>query len=249
MLFLQNRYLTGGMSRKGFRFRVRLRIAVEEWWLRHRLANVDEIIVQSPSTAREVKKHLGWEARVLPFAPDVPFARAVDGSAQAASNPRYDFAYVASGEPHKNHRNLLEAWRLLANDNLKPSLCVTVAPVLYPEIADWIEEKTSTEKLNVTNIGEVPESKMDDLYRDAGALIYPSFGESLGLPLIEARGRGMPILAAEKDFVRDVVEPHETFDPHSAVSIARAVRRFLGKPEVLPEVYTPEQFLDAVLGN
>ena len=38
----------------------------------------------------------------------------------------------------------------------------------------------------------------------------------------------LPIPASELDYVRDVVNPVETFDAGSAVSIARAVRRFLG---------------------
>jgi hypothetical protein len=44
---------------------------------------------------------------------------------------------------------------------------------------------------------------------------------------MEAQAAGLPILAAELDFVRDVCEPTVTFDPHSARSIARAVERFL----------------------
>ena len=38
----------------------------------------------------------------------------------------------------------------------------------------------------------------------------------------------MPILAAERDYVRDVVAPVVSFDPESALSIARAVMRYQG---------------------
>jgi glycosyltransferase involved in cell wall biosynthesis len=55
--------------------------------------------------------------------------------------------------------------------------------------------------------------------------------ESLGLPLIEARREGLPVLAAELDYVRDVIDPDEAFDPYSKISIARAVKRFLGLDE------------------
>jgi glycosyltransferase involved in cell wall biosynthesis len=60
-------------------------------------------------------------------------------------------------------------------------------------------------------------------------LIYPSLFESFGLPLLEARQAGLPIIAAELDYVRDIVEPVVSFDPESALSIARAVMRYQGE--------------------
>ena len=72
------------------------------------------------------------------------------------------------------------------------------------------------------------------LYASAGALVFPSLGESFGLPLIEARQAGLSILAPELDYVRDVCEPAQTFDPQSATSIARAVKRFLQLADPVP---------------
>jgi hypothetical protein len=39
--------------------------------------------------------------------------------------------------------------------------------------------------------------------------------------------------ASELDYVRDVLDPEQSFDPESATSIARAVKRFMGW-EILP---------------
>jgi hypothetical protein len=39
------------------------------------------------------------------------------------------------------------------------------------------------------------------------------------------------VLASELDYVRDVLDPEQAFDPESAVSIARAVKRFMGIEE------------------
>jgi hypothetical protein len=60
---------------------------------------------------------------------------------------------------------------------------------------------------------------------------------------------GLPILAPELDYVRDVCVPIQTFDPHSPVSIARAVKRFLGQPDPTVELSTPAEFWHALLGN
>ena len=74
-------------------------------------------------------------------------------------------------------------------------------------------------------------SGLGDLYNQAGALIYPSTLESFGLPLIEARQANFPVLASEFDYVRDELDPDQSFDPSSEVSIARAVKRFMGLNE------------------
>ena len=74
------------------------------------------------------------------------------------------------------------------------------------------------------------------------------FFESFGLPLLEAKFLGLPILASELDYVRDVVEPTETFDPESPVSISRAVQRFLkiSQSSKVKMLSTPE-FLGFIL--
>ena len=51
------------------------------------------------------------------------------------------------------------------------------------------------------------------------------------------------MLAAELDYVRDILDPVETFDPNSPVSIARAVKRYLGKEENPLPLTDAEKFL------
>jgi glycosyltransferase involved in cell wall biosynthesis len=146
-------------------------------------------------------------------------------------NPAYDFIYVASGEPHKNHQNLIKSWVKLAAKNIRPSLCLTLNEKRSPELLTWIEREKKEHRLNVYNVGHIPESEMMAQYMEAKALIFPSTLESFGLPLIEAKSAGLAIVASELDYIRDVVDPDESFDPNSPVSIARAVERFLGKKE------------------
>ena len=97
------------------------------------------------------------------------------------------------------------------------------------------------------NLGKVPSADIPALYKSSSALIFPSKVESFGLPLIEATQMGLPVLASELDYVRDVIEPVETFNPESPVSIARAVRRFLKNPDPITPAGTAEEFLAEVL--
>ena len=203
----------------------RLRVLAERAWLRAGLGRVRCVIVQSPSMAREVEVSLGVAAVVLPFA-DTTRPRRRAG--ERRTGRRLDFLYVASGEPHKNHRNLIEAWILLARDGVRPSLCLTLDARLAPTLCAWIEDAVARHGLQVELTGQLSPERIQDLYAEADALVYPSRFESLGLPLIEARAAGLPIVAAELDYVRDLIDPEESFDPESPVSIARAVKRFLG---------------------
>lgn len=82
------------------------------------------------------------------------------------------------------------------------------------------------------------------VYSCARALIFPSFAESFGLPLLKAQSVGLPILAPELDYVRDVCEPVETFDPQSARSIARAVSRFVGQRDDRVALLTANVFAE-----
>jgi hypothetical protein len=64
------------------------------------------------------------------------------------------------------------------------------------------------------------------------------------MSLIEANDVGLPILAPELDYVHDVCNPIETFDPKSSLSIARAVMRYVGKPKLAAKVLPAEDFWD-----
>ena len=165
----------------------------------------------------------------------------------APSSRKFDFVYVASGEAHKNHGNLLEAWRLLADEGLKPALALTVNPDAFPVLARKIAGYAQEYGLDIVNLGQLPTMDIPALYQSSSALIFPSQVESFGLPLIEATQLGLPVLASELDYVRDVVQPAETFDPNSPVSIARAVRRFLGNAEPVVQIRAAEEFLAEVL--
>jgi glycosyltransferase involved in cell wall biosynthesis len=231
LLFLQNRYLVEPKSLKGFPVSQRLRIMLERLWFGWGKRNVTHFIVQTPSMRRAVERSLHKPSTVLPFSKDpTRYTRIMDACC-GRTKSSHGFLYVASGEPHKNHRNLIEAWILLAGEGLRPRLCLTVDRERFSGLCCWIENKVKDIGLEVTNVGSLSAQDLDGIYREALALIYPSDFESLGLPLIEARCAGLPVLAAERDYVRDVVDPEESFDPGSPVSIARAVKRFLEIPE------------------
>lgn len=241
IVFLQNRNYLGVNALSDFSGWTMVRIAFERLICRTCRGNVDEYLVQTPTMARLVAS---WrkdsaQIRIAPF---------LDLAVIAASrnSPRFDFLYVADGEAHKNHRVLLDAWILLAREGIRPSLALTLGP-RDRRLVETFELAQKQEGLILENLGEIDRAEILQQYARSRALIYPSTSESFAIPLIEASALGVPILAPELDYVRDVASPVHTFDPTSPVSMARAVKRFLGIAEPPLKISTPGEFADLLV--
>ena len=241
IVFLQNRNYLGLVPLKDFTWRTRQRLRFEQMLTRKLIDRCSEYWVQTPSMARELKKVYGeksFSVRVLAFSQSLPL---IDRSEKVL----WDFLYPADGEAHKNHRSLVQAWVLLSQNGCKPSLALTLT-LRDVSLIQWIEKQITAYGLSITILGHLPFDELVSVYGKSRALIFPSISESFGLPLIEARQTGLPILASELDFVRDVCEPVQTFDPNSPTSIARAVRRFIGEVDIPLNPVSPSEFLTAV---
>lgn len=245
-VFIQNRYLVDEHAPLvAMPPKTRIRLLIEKVWLRRCRVNAKLFFVQTPSMQILVERCLGVRAVCLPFVP-ANVGRLVSAPADVTL-PRFDFIYVASGEAHKNHSTLINAWGILANVGVFPSLALTLSVESAPELTKWVEDEIVSKGLQVHNLGLLPHDQLIALYRNSGALIYPSTFESFGLPLIEAKLAGLPVLASELDYVRDIVDPEESFDPDSPISIARAVMRFLQGRKKLIEVVGVKTFLERVM--
>ena len=57
------------------------------------------------------------------------------------------------------------------------------------------------------------------------------------------------IVASEKDFVRDIIDPKETFDPYSTYSITRAVKRYLKIVGTKKKIKSARELIKYILRN
>lgn len=246
-VFLQNRYMFGYHDLSNFSLHTRLRLMVERFWFKTRVRPEYQIIVQSLTMQRHLHYSLGLPSTVLPF---VATLKDVSHQlAQATDKRGFDFVYVSSAEPHKNHAALIEAWVILAKKGVRPSLALTVSENAAPNVTALIERMTSLHGLNITNLGSIDHGEISLLYRSSNALIFPSKLESFGLPLLEASQYGLPVLAPELDYVRDIIDPVQTFDPESPTSIARAVLRHLNVKEERVPLVDARVFLEQIKGQ
>jgi glycosyltransferase involved in cell wall biosynthesis len=235
ILFLQNRLLLGFMQLRDFPLRVALRLSVERFISYRFRHNVSEFIVQTASMGMAVSRWHGSDPKVI----IQPFVEKISRSTKLQIE--WDFVYPSDGLPHKNHGTLLEAWSILAKENIYPRLAITLGERDLV-LSNKINKRANDEGLNIYNFGHMDHDRVVAVYLRSRALIFPSLGESFGLPLIEATQLDLPILAPEMDYVRDVCEPVETFDALSPTSIARAVKRFLDIPPSMQPLASAADF-------
>ncbi len=159
---------------------------VERLWLRLCSAHAATLIVQTRSMQEIAEQALRRPVDVVALSPESSVYQRQSNKKDRGRNLAYDFLYVAGGEPHKNHVNLLDAWKLLASEGLYPSLCLTVSEAEYPDLFRLIDRAKIEHKLNIHNVLIRSGADMQGLYYAAKALVYPSLLESFGLPLLEA---------------------------------------------------------------
>ena len=67
--------------------------------------------------------------------------------------------------------------------------------------------------------------------------------------MAEAKSIELPVICSELDYARDIIDPIETFNPYSPVSIKRAVNRYLKRPDEKSKVITPYEFMNIITND
>ena len=239
--YLHSRLILEPPREAGWSLRARAKLRGERMLLALGRRNCGEFWVQTPGMADLAHAAApGIPVRVMPFIAAPPVAPLPTRLARAAT-----LFFPADGLPHKNHATLFRAWRLLAREGIRPRLLVSLPP---HQLLEKLAEAGGGDGLTIETLGELTSAEAALRLAQVDAVIFPSLVESFGLPLVEARANDVPVLAPERDYVRDVTVPAETFDPLSPRSIADAVRRFLGAPRQPVQALTPQAFVEALVG-
>jgi glycosyltransferase involved in cell wall biosynthesis len=80
---------------------------------------------------------------------------------------------------------------------------------------------------------DVSEADLAELYARALAMVYPSFGEGFGLPLVEAMASGCPVVASERPSLPEVGGDAALYaSPDDPAELADRLLRVLRDPEL-----------------
>jgi len=224
-VFFQNINLLSDSSHSGFLQKFKSLI------FRVTSHRVDQFIVQTETVLRRLSKDTHRYCRLGTLLNEQSCQHLRENKLHGEELRRglLKFIYVADSAKHKNHITLIKAWQLIKSNysHLEIELFFTLDSQTG-QYWERLSRQFDMESLSIFNLGVLTEEDMLDLYRSSDVLIFPSLGESLGLPLIESSVFNLDILAPELDYVRDVVNPVEVFDPNSHISIYRSIARYLG---------------------
>ena len=131
------------------------------------------------------------------------------------------FLYVGSFETRKNLRGIFQACEILQKRGFAHKLVIAGKP----EGADCLPSPLP-EGVEIT--GYVSEEKKWDLMRRATLLIWPSFYEGFGLPLLEAMAAGLPIVTSDRGACPETIgDAGLIVDPEDANAIADAMAQII----------------------
>ena len=155
--------------------------------------------------------------------------RPVAGSA-SPKNTTPIILVVSEVLEHKNFTRLIEAFiRLSKSLNQEISL-VIAGGVGSEKLRRSLEARLSNEGIldRVKFLGFVPKQELAALYRQADLLVFPSLGETFGLPLVEAMASGLPVATSNISAMPEVCQnAARYFDPLKICDITRTMEHLM----------------------
>ena len=140
-------------------------------------------------------------------------------------NGKKIFFYPASGLVYKNHKIIVESVKILKEQNMANFTVVFTlngnensnVKKLYKIVQDF--------DLPIEFIGQISRDKVYEYY-NRSILIFPSYIETFGLPLLEAKMHRCPILASDCAFSHEILDGYNNcsfFNPFNAKELSETI--------------------------
>lgn len=134
------------------------------------------------------------------------------------------FVMLSTIEPRKNHWLILHIWRLLVKrmGNQTPTLVLIGRRGWECEnIIDLLERCPSLQE-HVIELHNCKDEELNSYLHFSQALLFPSFVEGYGLPIVEAMQAGVPVIASDlavfREFAHDIPEYLSPLDAPAWIS-------------------------------
>jgi glycosyltransferase involved in cell wall biosynthesis len=188
-------------------------------------ARADRIIVSSRYAAGEVVNRLGVAPPKIAWCP--PGAPAWPPRPDTPSSGY--ILFMGTLEPRKNVGILLDAYeRLLARPTASvPEL--VLAGKATQAARPWLNRLERPPLRGVVrHLGYVESDRRRSLYAGARLLVLPSLDEGFGLPVLEAMATGVPVVAANRGALPEVLGTAGLLiDPDDPADLAAAIEKLL----------------------
>jgi glycosyltransferase involved in cell wall biosynthesis len=163
-----------------------------------------------PGAARTIFQPLSWQEK-----------QAVkDGFADG----REYFLFIGGVHPRKNLMHLLKAFSLFKKWQHSNMKLLITGRLAWQYAALTEKLKTYKYRNDIVMLGYVPDEQLAKITASAYAVIYPSFFEGFGLPIIEAMQCGVPVICSQTSAMPETGgDAAQYIDPADPESIAKAM--------------------------
>lgn len=189
------------------------------------------LIVNSAVTHQELAGYAAERGLALPQCVVAPLAPARFFS-PSGTRPLAKPYFVVLGtiEPRKNHLLLLHLWRQLVAEmgDAAPHLVVIGQRGWECEqVVDLLDRCTPLQG-HVTELSRCDDKDLATWLAHANALLFPSFMEGFGIPLVEALMLGVPVIASDLPVFREIAgDIPDYLDPLDGLGWRQAVLDFM----------------------
>lgn len=139
--------------------------------------------------------------------------------------------YVGNVYPHKNPERLILAMKKVCEEFPELKLVFVGGEDYFYR---RLKELVRSEKMkNIIFAGFVPDYDLDAVFRNSLAYVRPSLHEGFELPALEAMARGVPVITADYECSREILEDSAYyFDGKNISDIARAIKNIINNEEL-----------------
>jgi glycosyltransferase involved in cell wall biosynthesis len=181
------------------------------------LVSASGIIANSQATLNELSAFAASQAQAVPRSTVALLAPGMTGilpSERPTASPY--FVILSTIEPRKNHWMMLQLWRGLVErfGQVAPRLVVIGQRGWECENVVDLLERCEQLKGFVTELHACSDTELVTYLHHAQALLFPSFAEGYGMPLIEALTLGVPVIASDLPVFKEIAgDIPEYLDP------------------------------------
>lgn len=156
------------------------------------------------------------------------------------------FVYTGNAYPHKNLERLVKALSIL-NLNLKEKVVLKIScsrSVFTERLEKLIKLNNAQEFIEL--LGYIPDEKIESLYKNSIAFVFPTLSEGFGLPPMEAINAGTLVVQSDIPVLKEVyADSTFYFNPMDEKSIADALQKVLmiAKQERTSRIIYSQEFV------
>jgi glycosyltransferase involved in cell wall biosynthesis len=194
------------------------------------LSTAAAVVTNSSATLQALSAYAIDRGLTMPPAIAAPLAAAAF-SADADRRPLAEpyFVMLSTIEPRKNHWMMLQVWRRLVERHGEAAPRLVVVGQRGWECENVLDLLERCESLRgfVLEKPVCSDLELVTYLRHAQALLFPSFVEGYGLPLVEALSLGVPAIASDLPVFREIADDiPEYLDPLDAIGWLRCIESF-----------------------